>query len=705
MASAPRDEQFAQGEAIAQALGDNAVATVTINNICEGIPPERVVLLISNAIQGKQAEVNEVARRLSASEDATTAFLQMVNEESVAPELLAQKLAEIAVRHLLLLERLSVVDSDDSRVVMLVQAAAQLIEKVTHRSDYARADELLAQAQAVQDEELQRRLKISDAVAESVRRGIQTKASLIARRGELLLAQFDYVNAAKLFDVAASTVSDSDLSMFLGFRFSQFQAQLQHGIPKRDLLTLERTEQACRLLSIDVDERGTHLARALTTAYLASIKYHLGMVSEDMQILREAASLCKLTLAALDDIIRPMAVAKMHFGSDSYVLVGSLLENDVSVLSVSTTHPIAEEQRTRTAILFAIILRIIGEREGSQEVLQAGKDFILFVLTTVSRGEQPELWSELQFTLGNVSLSLSEYGVARVENLQEARNAFQGASEEYSVFSAPYEWAALQSHLGATLRRLGESERDSLLLEQAIDCFEPLLANRNLGMTDAGIGQIQHNLATAKSSLYELNESPRLIDESINLYKEALLVRRRAEIPLEWALTKNNLGIALWRRACASGSQSELLEAKQCMEDALLERTEQRAPFDRAGSILNLGQILLRLGWTVNGIDYLFQAVNAFAEARFAFQKLKVESLITAADVGIREATELVFKKIGKYGSFRTKVYFALLFIRRIRALKRLSATERCIKLMEEFATAHRRRALHDVEVGLRHSD
>ena len=65
-------------------------------------------------------------------------------------------------------------------------------------------------------------------------------------------------------------------------------------------------------------------------------------------------------------------------------------------------------------------------------------------------------------------------------------------------------------------------------------------------------------------------------------FRAALEERTRDRVPLQWATTQNNLGLALWRLGERESGTARLEEAVAAYRDALQERTRDRVPLDWA---------------------------------------------------------------------------------------------------------------------------
>ena len=75
-------------------------------------------------------------------------------------------------------------------------------------------------------------------------------------------------------------------------------------------------------------------------------------------------------------------------------------------------------------------------------------------------------------------------------------------------------------------------------------------------------------------------------------YRAALQERTRERVPLDWAMTQNNLGIALQRLGERESGTARLEEAVAAYRAALEEWTRERVPLEWATTQLDLGNAL-----------------------------------------------------------------------------------------------------------------
>ena len=102
---------------------------------------------------------------------------------------------------------------------------------------------------------------------------------------------------------------------------------------------------------------------------------------------------------------------------------------------------------------------------------------------------------------------------------------------------------------------------------------------------------------------------------SIAAFREALKEWTRERVPLQWAMTQNNLGSALASLGERESGTAKLEEAVAAFREALKERTRERVPLDWAMTQMNLGTALGTLGERESGTAKLEEAVAAFREA------------------------------------------------------------------------------------------
>ena len=175
--------------------------------------------------------------------------------------------------------------------------------------------------------------------------------------------------------------------------------------------------------------------------------------------------------------------------------------------------------------------------------------------------------------------------------------------------------ASLHMLLGNALATLGERERGPERLEQAVAAYTEALKERPRERVPLDWAMTQNNLGNALVSLGERERGPERLEQAVTAYTEALKERPRERVPLDWAMVQNNLGNALVTLGERDGGPERLEQAVAAYTEALKERTRERVPLEWAMTQSNLGAALVTLGERDGGPERLEQAVAAFTEA------------------------------------------------------------------------------------------
>ena len=125
----------------------------------------------------------------------------------------------------------------------------------------------------------------------------------------------------------------------------------------------------------------------------------------------------------------------------------------------------------------------------------------------------------------------------------------------------------------------------------------------------------QNNLGNALRALGERENGTARLEEAVAAYRAALEEWTRERVPLDWAMTQNNLGNALATLGERESGTARLEEAVAAYRAALEERTRERVPLDWAMTQNNLGNALATLGERESGTARLEEAVAAYRAA------------------------------------------------------------------------------------------
>ena len=91
-------------------------------------------------------------------------------------------------------------------------------------------------------------------------------------------------------------------------------------------------------------------------------------------------------------------------------------------------------------------------------------------------------------------------------------------------------------------------------------------------------------------------EGRRIVDKNVETVVPVVKEYTRERVPLNWAMTQNNLGNALARLGERESGTTRLEEAVAAFREALRENTRERVPLAWAMTQSNLGNALATLG-------------------------------------------------------------------------------------------------------------
>ncbi|MCH7702316.1 MAG: tetratricopeptide repeat protein [Planctomycetes bacterium] len=192
------------------------------------------------------------------------------------------------------------------------------------------------------------------------------------------------------------------------------------------------------------------------------------------------------------------------------------------------------------------------------------------------------------------------------------------------------------------LYKQGEERGDNEALTEAIDAWRNLLERLPRERVPLDWAMTQNNLGNALTSLGERESGTAKLEEAVAAYREALKEYTRERVPLDWATTQNNLGNALMRLGERESGTAKLEEAVSAFREALNERTRERVPLDWATTQNNLGNALMRLGERESGTAKLEEAVSAYREALGVYESAEADHFITVVRENLQRAERLL---------------------------------------------------------------
>jgi tetratricopeptide (TPR) repeat protein len=197
-----------------------------------------------------------------------------------------------------------------------------------------------------------------------------------------------------------------------------------------------------------------------------------------------------------------------------------------------------------------------GEGDETIERARTAYEEVLPVLLRLGTAEEV---AEAEMNLGLVLQHLAGRGRARIS---DAIAAYQRALRTFTAKRYPIEFAILQNNLATAFLSLPlADERGKIREALAVQSFEQGLKAVRLVDHPAEYAMLQNNLGNAlqyASSSHALQNNMRAIEA----YDEALRVRTRASMPLEYASTLANKANCLW-------TLGDLGQAQACYREAL----------------------------------------------------------------------------------------------------------------------------------------
>jgi tetratricopeptide (TPR) repeat protein len=166
--------------------------------------------------------------------------------------------------------------------------------------------------------------------------------------------------------------------------------------------------------------------------------------------------------------------------------------------------------------------------------------------------------------------------------------------------------------LADALNVLGEQSGQKKPLEEAVAAYRLALQEYTRERVPLDWAMTQNNLGNALARLGEREKDTKRLEEAVDAFRLALEERTRERVPLDWAMTQNNLGNALSALGERESGTKRLEEAVDAFRLALQEWTRERVPLDWALTQNNLGIALRALGEREEGTKRLEEAVAAY---------------------------------------------------------------------------------------------
>ena len=179
----------------------------------------------------------------------------------------------------------------------------------------------------------------------------------------------------------------------------------------------------------------------------------------------------------------------------------------------------------------------------------------------------------------------------------------------------PRHLAVLRVAFGNALTTLGARDSGTKRFEQAVEAYQAAIEVLTRERVPLDWAMTQNNLGNALQALGERESGTERLEQAVEAYRAAIEVATRERVPLDWAMTQNNLGNALQALGERESGTERLEQAVEAYRAAIEVATRERVPLDWAMTQNNLGNALHALGKRESGTKRLEQAVEAYQAA------------------------------------------------------------------------------------------
>lgn len=180
-----------------------------------------------------------------------------------------------------------------------------------------------------------------------------------------------------------------------------------------------------------------------------------------------------------------------------------------------------------------------------------------------------------------------------LENLEKARELFEGALEALRVEGDPDEVAEVEMNHGLVLHTLANAHAAPIGL--AVAAYQRALRTFQRDTHPREYATLHNNLATAYLSMRMVTDREGLREAlAVQSFQAALEVVTRDNDPVEYGMLQNNLGNAL-QAVNTSHRFENLLRAVEAYDEALAVRPRRSMPVEHANTLANKANALMNL--------------------------------------------------------------------------------------------------------------
>ena len=282
--------------------------------------------------------------------------------------------------------------------------------------------------------------------------------------------------------------------------------------------------------------------------------------------------------------------------------------------------------------------KITALKAKAQKAIQDGQlgkaDEILAAIEKI----QTEALDRLALNAAQTTAQRGDVALTRLRFLDAAQRFAEAAAKVPQGYEDE-RWNYLNAE-AAALYRQGDEFGDNAAALAAIERYRRLAELRPRNAFPGDWAMTQNNLGIALTTLGERESETTRLTEAVAAYREALKEETRARVPLLWAGAQRNLGVALRELGARESGTARLEEAVAAYREALKESPRARAPLDWAAIQLDLGAALFSLGERESGTARLTEAVAAYREALKEETRARVPFLWAGAQRNLGDALQ-----------------------------------------------------------------
>ncbi|MFC3320959.1 hypothetical protein ACFSOZ_03780 [Mesorhizobium newzealandense] len=234
----------------------------------------------------------------------------------------------------------------------------------------------------------------------------------------------------------------------------------------------------------------------------------------------------------------------------------------------------------RTEMLMEIAMGLQQRPKNPEQI--AAAVFLYDRALALCPEDQRLLDARIMARKGTALLVLPEGGTLA---LQQAREAFEAAIPHFTDFGRPEELAETEMNLGLAIQNLAGQHKARIT--DAISAYQRALRTFDKLRFPKEFAIVQNNVATAFLSMPFTDSRAKMREAlAVQAFEEGLKVVNLIDHPTEYAMLQNNLGNAL-QYASSSRTLENNLRALDAYDEALKVRSRETMPLEFANTIAN----------------------------------------------------------------------------------------------------------------------